>query len=114
MARYRKVDSRIWNDAKFRALSDNGKLAFFMLLTHPNMTALGGMRTTVSGLAEELGWPTEGFREAFQEALQRGMAKQDEKACLVVLPNFLRTTGLSRPTLSKRGRALSISYPSAH
>jgi hypothetical protein len=84
MARYRKVDSRIWNDAKFRALSDKGKLAFFMLLTHPNMTALGGMRTTVSGLAEELGWPTEAFREAFREAIQKGMAKHDERACLVV------------------------------
>src|ERR1700712_4610425 len=90
MARYRKVDSRIWNDAKFRELSDKGKLAFFMLLTHPSMTALGGMRTTISGLAEEIGWPPEAFREAFQEVSRKGMAKHDEKACLMVLPNFLR------------------------
>jgi hypothetical protein len=101
MSRYRKVDPRIWNDAKFRALSDNGKLAFFMLLTHPNMTALGGMRTTVAGLAEELGWSTEAFREAFQEALRKGMAKHDEKACLVVLPNFLRYNKPESPNVIK-------------
>ena len=35
MSRYRKVDPRIWNDEKFRTLTDNGKLVFFMLLTQP-------------------------------------------------------------------------------
>ena len=97
MARYRKVDSRIWNDAKFRALSDKGKLTFFMLLTHPNMTALGGMRTTISGLAEELGWPVEVFRDAFREALQKGMAKHDQRACLVCCQISFATTARSLP-----------------
>lgn len=46
MSYFRKIDVRIWNDAKFRALSHHGKLTFIMLLTHPNMTALGAMRTT--------------------------------------------------------------------
>ena len=27
--RYRKIDTGIWNDEKFHALSDDGKLAFF-------------------------------------------------------------------------------------
>ncbi len=90
MARYRKIDCRIWNDAKFHALSDHGKLVFLMLLTHPGMTALGAMRATVSGLAEELGWSTEAFREAFQEAISKGMAEHDPKACLIALPNFVK------------------------
>ncbi len=54
MARYRKVDPKIWNDEKFRALSDDGKLAFFMLLTHPHMTAVGAMRAMPSGMASEM------------------------------------------------------------
>jgi hypothetical protein len=56
MARYRKIDPRIWNDQKFRELSDDAKIVFFLLLTHPHMTALGAMRATVAGLAAELGW----------------------------------------------------------
>ena len=90
MARYRKVDPRIWNDEKFRTLSDRSKLVFFMLLTHPGMTALGAMRATVSGLAEELGWEVEAFRKAFQQALDKGMVEHDPKACLIALPNFVR------------------------
>jgi hypothetical protein len=72
MSRYRKIDTRVWNDAKFRGLSDSGKLAFLMLLTHPSMTALGAMRSTIPSLAEELGWSTEAFRAAFGGSLTKG------------------------------------------
>ncbi len=54
MSRYRKIDPRIHNDAKFKALSERGKLFFFTILTHPHMTALGAMRATEAGLCEEM------------------------------------------------------------
>lgn len=101
MARYRKVDPRIWNDEKFRTLSDRSKLVFFMLLTHPGMTALGAMRATVSGLAEELGWDVEAFRKAFQQALDKGMVEHDQKACLIALPNFVRYNTPESPNVVK-------------
>ncbi len=44
MGRYRKVETRIWNDATFRSLSDDGKLLFLFVLTHPSQTSLGAMR----------------------------------------------------------------------
>jgi len=101
MARYRKIDPRIWNDAKFRALSDHGKLVFFLLLTHPNMTALGAMRATTSGLAEEMAWAADAFREAFQEVLSKGMVEHDPKACLVAIRNFLRYNSPESPNVVK-------------
>lgn len=101
MARYRKVDSRIWNDAKFRALSDNGKLVFFFLLTHPHMTALGAFRGTIAGLTEELGWKPEAFREAFREGCAKGMIEHDQKACLIALPNFLKYNPPEIPNVVK-------------
>lgn len=101
MARYRKVDSRIWNDAKFSSLSDNGKLAFLMLLTHPSMTSIGAMRATIPGLASEMNWTTEDFREAFMEASSKGMAEHDGKACLIALPNFIRYNQPESPNVVK-------------
>ncbi len=86
MARYAKVDRRIWNDARFRSLSERGKLVFLFALTHPSLTMLGAMRATVPGLAAEL----EVTFEAFQEALQKGIVKHDSKASCLWLPNFLR------------------------
>lgn len=101
MARFRKIDPRIWNDAKFSSFSDNGKLAFLMLLTHPNMTSLGAMRATLGGLAEELGWSAEAFREAFREALSKGMVEHDPKACLIALPNFVKYNPPESPNVVK-------------
>ena len=89
MGRYRKIDTRIWNDAKFDSMSTNGKLVFLFLLTHPNMTSLGAMRATMPGLASELGWTTEAFRETFRESSIRGLVEHDEMY-FVFLPNFLK------------------------
>ena len=101
MAKFRKIDPRIWNDAKFRDLSDRGKLVFLMLLTHPHMTSIGAMRGTVEGLASELCWPAKAFREAFREALAKGIAKHDERAALIWLPNFLKYNAPESPNVVK-------------
>lgn len=101
MARYRKVDSRIWNDEKFVALSDDGQLLFLFLLTHPHQTALGAMRGSLPGLASEKGWLTERLSEAFAEALSKGMVRRDEKASCIWLPNFLKYNRPENPNVVK-------------
>lgn len=101
MSKYRKVDPRIWNDEKFRALGDREKLVFFFLLTHPHMTALGAMRATLPGLAAELGWDFLAFREAFQQVMAKGMAKHDEKASLIWLPRFIKYNQPESPNVVK-------------
>ena len=90
MRRYRKVDVKIWNDAKFASLSEYGKLIFLFLMTRPNTTMLGALRATAPGLAAEIGMPLEDFQEAFRETLTNGMAKMDKNAALIWLPNFLK------------------------
>lgn len=105
MARYRKIDPRIWNDAKFRGLSDNGKLAFLFLLTHPHMTSLGAMRATLGGLAEELGWSDAAFKQAFQEASDKGMAEVDCEARMIALPKFIRYNRPESPNVIKAWEA---------
>lgn len=101
MAKYRKVDPRIWNDAKFMGLSDSGKLALFFVLTHPNMTAVGAMRHTIPGMAAELGWSSEAFREAFREGCAKGIVKHDERASFVWLPNFIKYNQPESPNVVK-------------
>jgi hypothetical protein len=89
-ARYRKIDPRIWNDEKFRALSDDGKLAFLFFLTHPHMTALGAMRGTLPGLAAELGWGAKRFTAAAKESIDLGIVEACDTASWIGIPNFLR------------------------
>ncbi|UUP19530.1 hypothetical protein [Nitratireductor thuwali] len=97
MSHYRKIDVRIWNDGKFNSLSSDGKLAFFMLLTHPMMTALGAMRGTPEGLASEIGMDPEPFKEGFRELLSKGMAEHDPNGRLIALPNFLKYNPPANP-----------------
>ena len=86
---YRKVDTKIWNDRKFCALSDKAKLVFLMLLTHPCMTALGAMRQTMGGLAQELQWDSRAFTKAFREVLDQDMPPPTP----ISIPNFFIETG---------------------
>jgi hypothetical protein len=90
MSWYRKVDTRFWADEKVRQLSDDGKLAFLFVLTHPTLTAVGAMRATVPGLAAELGWSERRFRKALEPAVCLGMVELDEAAAFIAFPNFLR------------------------
>ncbi len=41
MSKYRKIDVRIWNDAKFRDLSHNAKLVFFFSIDAPEHDGIG-------------------------------------------------------------------------
>ena len=109
--RYRKVAVRIWNDEKFRALSDDGKLVFLFLLTHPQMTSLGAMRATMEGLAKEMGWLSGRLSKGFAEASGKGMAKHDPEAGIVVLPNFLRHNPPENPNVVKSWRGIDDLLP---
>src|SRR5690348_1070413 len=90
MARYRKIDPRVWNDEKFRSFSDDAKLGFLFVLTHPAMTALGAMRATAAGLAAEMGWQVERFVDAIQDAIRQAMLDVNGKASFIAAKNFLR------------------------
>lgn len=90
MARYRKIDVRIWNDRKFRELDDNAKLTFLLLLTHPDTNQLGFIRSRSVSLAFDLGWQSDAMSNAIQTLCQMGMLMADEKAGLMFLPNFLK------------------------
>jgi hypothetical protein len=87
MARYRNVQCRIWSDKRFKALSDEGKLLFLYVLTHPQQTSVGAFRATAEGLAAELGWKPATVSKRFQECSE--MVSYDPDGPLVALPNFL-------------------------
>ena len=113
---YRKLETKISNDAKFRSLSDDAKLLFYSLFFHSNSTSLGAMKCSIPGTAAEMGWTEEKARKAFYElsGVQSGiiteiipdtnpekytkpsendfmgLIKFDEKACYLEFPNYLK------------------------
>jgi uncharacterized phage protein (TIGR02220 family) len=99
--KYRKVSPVIWQDERFRTFTDDGKLAFRFLLTHPAMTSVGAMRGTVAGLAAELGWPPRRLARALAPALDAAMVEINADAAFVALPRFLRHNPPDNPNVAK-------------
>lgn len=101
MARYRKIDPRIWNDEKFTSLSVYARMMFLFVLTHPNMTFIGAFRASKAGLSQELASTqgssegiTEGLAEAyekgFDELIEKALIWHDPKANFVFARNFVK------------------------
>lgn len=105
MARYRKIDPRIWNDAKFAALSSEAKLLFLYLLTSPAMTILGALPMRASAVAEELGLDPKRYAIRFEELSRHGMVEYDERG-LYWVKNFLKYNAPDNPKVV-------LSWPSA-
>lgn len=101
MSKYRKIESRLWNDAKFVALSDDGKLVFLLILSHPNMTAVGAMKGSAATLSEDLGWTVQRSEKGLAEVLRKGLVERDQKARLIVLPNFFKYNHPDNPNVLK-------------
>lgn len=94
MARYRKIDVRMWGDERFRRLSPIppcGQGLFLYLLTAPETGNVPGLyRAGEAGLSEGLGWDLEAFREAFGEAFRQGLVKADWKARVLWVPKAIK------------------------
>ena len=99
--RYRAIHCRIWNDDKFPQLSPIAKLVFFHLLTTPMGSPFGLFKSGLAGLAEEARLPLEAYREAFQEAFLKGLAKQCKSTLLVWVPNVIRYNPPQSPNVVK-------------
>ena len=68
-----------------------GQSLFVYLLTGPHTTNIPGLFSAgEAGLAEALGWPLKGFREAFGEACRKPLVKADWKARLCWIPNAIK------------------------
>ncbi|MBI5068144.1 MAG: hypothetical protein HZB56_07875 [Deltaproteobacteria bacterium] len=91
---YRKVATRVWQDAKFRALTPlapSGAALWLYLLTGEVTTQLPGLvRAGEAALAEALGWPLEELRRCWAEIEAQSMATADWPARLVWIPNAIR------------------------
>ena len=94
MARFRRIDTRMWGDEKFRRLSPpppSGQALWIYLLTGPHTTSLPGLfMAGEAALAEALRWPLQGFRKAFGELSSQGMAKADWEARVIWVPNAVK------------------------
>ncbi len=96
MARYRKIDPRIWNDAKFSSLSNDAKLLFIYLLTSPQTQMIGAVPMRSESVAAELGFDMERYVIRYQELYDMGIAEYDDRG-LYWVKNYLKYNSPDNP-----------------
>ncbi len=96
MARYRKIDPRIWNDAKFSRLSNDAKLLFIYLLTSPQTQMIGAVPMRAESVAAELGFDMKRYGIGYQELYKSGIAEYDDRG-LYWVKNFLKYNSPDNP-----------------
>ena len=89
MARYKKIDVRIWNDAKFNALSSDAQLIFLYLLTSPQTTMLGAVPVDKHTVSRILKFDDIRYGIGYKQLSQYGMLEYDE-AGIFWIKNFLK------------------------
>ena len=88
---YRKVEMRIWGDAKFSALSEGAKLLFLYLLTSPQSTSMGLVAENDYTVSKRLGIPfPKGFQELFSELSEKALVEYSEDGGFFWIRNFLK------------------------
>jgi hypothetical protein len=108
MARYAKVDVRIWDDDKVKALTPIphcGQGLWIRLLVSRHRSPVPGLLCVgEAALAEEFGWTLEDFRKAFAEAKREGLVKADWKARVVWLPKAWKYNSPESPNVVRSWR----------
>lgn len=109
MARYKKIDIRIWGDRQFRSLTPpppGGQALWWRLMVPRESTNIPGLFVAgETSLAEHLRWSLEGFRAAFAEIESQGMAKADWSVGLVWVHNAIKYHSPESPNVVKSWRA---------
>lgn len=105
MARFRKIDVRIWGDEKVRRLTPippcGQGLWHYLLFGRETGIIPGIIVSSELGLAGSLGWPPEAFRKAFREVLREGLAEADWNARLAWVPKAIKYNPPQSPNVIK-------------
>jgi hypothetical protein len=95
--KYRRVYARIWDDERFRSLSERGRLVALNLLTGSQGNGLGFFRFSPGKAAEDLQWSLRTFMAAFREVLDVMQWRFDSLARVVLLQKWFKYNAPDNP-----------------
>lgn len=99
--KYRKIETELWGDEKFRNLSKDAQYLFFYLLTSPHSNSLGIFKLPQFYVAGDTKLLPERLPELFAELFAIQLVEYDEKTSVVWIKNFLRHNPIQNQNQAK-------------
>ena len=90
MSRYRKIDTKIWTDEKFRQLTNDSKYFFVYLLTSPHSTAWGAYVLDDLYIQADLGYSPAKIKTCWEEIVKSNMVLRCNVTRLICFPNWFK------------------------
>jgi len=90
MAKYRKIDTRIWHDEKFKTLSQDSKFMFFYLLTSIHSSPWGAYVIDDLYIQADIGFTPQKIKLCWKEIVSNKLANRCEKTNLVCFRNWFK------------------------
>jgi hypothetical protein len=109
--RYQKIESKIWNDEKFIALTPMQQRLFFYVLTSPHNN-LVGMYVLKAGYAcEDLNISNKDFGKDLKALCDSELIQYDKTLKVLFIVNFLRHNPITNPNQKKAAVKLLNNLP---
>lgn len=88
MRTFGQVPLKLWRDKKFRALSDDAKLATLIMWCGPHSASAGVFELQDGYAALDLGWTLERWQAARKDAEAKGIIKRNAETEEILIWNF--------------------------
>ncbi len=109
--RYSKIESQIWFDEKFSALTHTQKLLFLYILTSPHSNIIGLYVLKPGYIAEDLNMKPKDLMKDLSKLIDKGLIKYDFNVGLVYIPNYLKYNPLTNPNQKKAANKILKQLP---
>lgn len=110
---YSRVYAKVWDDERFRALSEQGQRTALYLLTSAQGNGIGYFRFSPGKAAEDLGLSVSAFSRAFAEVQATMGWPFDPAARVMLLPKFFRYNTADNPNCLKAWMRELANIPSS-
>jgi hypothetical protein len=118
MARYCKIEHRIWNSPTFQSLTDGGKFLWFYLLTSPHCNLIGYFSLRPEYIAGDMGWNIKKVTEHLDEVCSiptsnghKGLAVYDSARNMIWIRSYLVTHSIGNKKHLKGAQTVFDALP---
>ncbi|MBR2803620.1 MAG: hypothetical protein IKE20_00520 [Eggerthellaceae bacterium] len=98
---YRRIETKLWNDAKVEELGADARYLLLYLLTAPTGNLVGCYEITVARMSRDTDMPRDAVSDALSELCDAGIIEYRHETREVLLKNWARYNWTTSPHLMK-------------
>lgn len=105
MAEYSKIYKKIWNNKRFRSLSEDARTLYLYFLTSPHSNSIGFYRIDMMYIMADLQWDRKRLQEPLRELFRNRFVTVDEDERIVLILSWFEHNSIQNLNQCKKAEA---------